>query len=244
MKNTKKVYTTIQILIVSICLFVIWFEIDYVMSSTKKVKADYPISHQEIGESIDFEFTIPKLYVPDPEVVKVIKEENEEKEMIYVSVEDLSTRSHDSPKEYFIDIIEEICEEYYFIDDLPYLVQAIMEVESNYKSDVISSKDCVGLMQISRYWQADRIAKLKVKDIFDPYSNILVGIDLLEDLYYNYAHQDIWLAVMMYNMDFKSARQIRASGELSDYALKVKSIFEELKGGQNAQAENSSSYNR
>lgn len=242
MKNMKKVYATIQIIIVSLCLFIIWFEISHVKALTKNVKDDYPIDHQEIGETIDFEFAIPKLYVPDPEVVKVIKERNEDDAMPYILIEEPKPYKG-SMKDIYIDLINEICENYWFVDDLPYLVQAIMEVESNYKPDVISSKDCVGLMQISRYWQADRIAKLRVTDIFDPYSNILVGVDLLEDLYYNYAHQDIWLAVMMYNMDFKVARQIRASGELTDYALKVKSIFEELKGGQNAQAKSSSSYN-
>lgn len=137
-------------------------------------------------------------------------------------------------KEWYIYLIKDICNDYNFYPDLPYLVQAIMEVESNYKPDLVSSQSCVGLMQISTFWQADRMSKLKVTDIYDPYSNILVGVDLLQDLYYNYAYGDIWLAVMMYNMDFNSARRIRASGSLTSYALKVQSIFEELKGGQDA----------
>lgn len=146
-------------------------------------------------------------------------------------------------KEWYISLIHDVCINYNFYPDLPYLVQAIMEVESNYRPDLVSSQNCVGLMQISTRWQADRMAKLNIDDIYDPYSNILVGVDLLQDLYYNYANQDIWLAIMMYNMDFNSARRIRSSGSLTSYAVKVQSIFDELKGGHNAQAESSSGNN-
>lgn len=231
-KTIQKNSNTIMWIIVDICIFVIGFEIGYVASFASKENIDYPVNNQEIGESICFEFETKPSRTPmkDPSVMQIIIDRNEENTMPYITI-DKSAYTYDSPKQWYIDLIDEVCESYNFIDDLPYLVQAIMEVESNYDPTVVSSANCVGLMQISKYWQADRIAKLRVTDIFDPYSNILVGVDFLEDLYYNYAHQDIWLTVMMYNMDFKSARAVRASGQLTPYALKVQTIFEELKGG-------------
>lgn len=122
------------------------------------------------------------------------------------------------------------CSNYDFADDLPLLISAIMEVESNFQIDTLSSAGCVGLMQISPYWQRDRIDKLGIEDISDPYSNILVAVDFLEDLYYHYANCDIVLAVMMYNMDFVSAKKIYNSGQWSQYARDVFSIFDSLKG--------------
>lgn len=118
---------------------------------------------------------------------------------------------------------------YNFYPDVNLLVQSIIQVESNFDPNCISSAGCVSLMQLSPYWQASRAAKLGVTDLWNPYNNILVGTDFLRDLYFNYANQDMVLALMMYNMDFSSARAIRQNGGMSDYARKVLRIFNELK---------------
>lgn len=132
----------------------------------------------------------------------------------------------------YVHYIYDICKnyEYDFVPDLPILIEAMMETESNFQPNVVSSANCVGLMQISVRWQSDRAAKLGVTDLFDPYGNILIGIDLLKDLYFNYAHEDIQLAIMMYNMDFSLARKIRANGELTPYAIKVMHTYDSLGG--------------
>lgn len=126
--------------------------------------------------------------------------------------------------------VNDICANYEFVDDLPHLIMAMMEVESNFDPSVISSAGCIGLMQVSPYWQTERAESLDVYDLWDPYGNILVAVDLLQDLYYNYANEDIVLAVMMYNMDFSKARSMYLNGQWSPYATKVFSIFDSLKG--------------
>lgn len=118
---------------------------------------------------------------------------------------------------------------YNFYPDVNLLIQAIIQVESNFDPNCVSSAGCVSLMQLSPYWQASRAAKLGVQDLCNPYNNILVGVDFLKDLYFNYANQDMPLTLMMYNMDFSSARAIRRNGGMSDYAREVFRIFNDLK---------------
>lgn len=118
---------------------------------------------------------------------------------------------------------------YDFYPDVDLLIQAIVQVESNFDPNCISSAGCIGLTQISPYWQAPRAKKLGIVDLWNPYNNILVGTDFLRDLYFNYANQDMVLAIMMYNMDFSSARAIRRNGGMSDYAREVLRLFNELK---------------
>lgn len=126
--------------------------------------------------------------------------------------------------------IEEVAKGYNIVDDLDCLIYAMIKVESDFEPNLTSSAGCIGLMQVSPYWQADRATKLGVTDLWDPYSNILVGVDFLEDLYYNYAQRDIVLAVMMYNMNFTRAKTMYYNGQRSQYAVDVFKIFDELKG--------------
>lgn len=63
----------------------------------------------------------------------------------------------------------------------PELIQAVIETESTYKPDATNG-DCIGLMQVCRKYNADRMEKLGVTDLYDPYSNILVGTDYLAEL--------------------------------------------------------------
>lgn len=127
--------------------------------------------------------------------------------------------------------IEEVCKGYTIVDDLDLLVYAVIKVESDFNPNLTSSAGCIGLMQVSPYWQKDRADALCVTDLWDPYSNILVGVDFLGDLYYNYANRDIVLTVMMYNMNFTRAKTMYYSGKWSQYAVDVFTIFDELKGG-------------
>lgn len=134
-------------------------------------------------------------------------------------------------RELYFSYVDEITsrDEYNFYPDIDKLVKAMMIVESDCQPDLTSSAGCIGLMQLSLYWQADRAKRLGVDDLWDPYGNILVGVDFLRDLYFNYTNQDMPLAIMMYNMDFTSARKIRASGQLTGYSVKVLSLCDELK---------------
>lgn len=128
----------------------------------------------------------------------------------------------------YSDEIKQVCEKYDFVDNLPLLIYSMMKVESEFNPNVTSSAGCIGVMQVSPYWQADRAAKLGVTDLWDPYSNVLVATDLLEDLYFNYAKEDIVLAVMMYNMNFTRAKTMYYNGNWSKYAIDVFGIFDNL----------------
>lgn len=200
----------------AICCIFIWLWVYAIRTRVSKIEPIYILSEHTV-EEIPFFPDVPEPIEEVDECIQEIEETEIEKPL--------------QGKDLYISYINEICNEYDFYPDLPYLVQSIMEVESNYIPDLRSSANCIGLMQVSEYWQSDRAASLGVTDMWDPYSNILIGVDLLEDLYFNYANQDIVLAIMMYNMDFSSARAIRRAGGQTDYARTVLSIFEELKGG-------------
>lgn len=88
-----------------------------------------------------------------------------------------------------------ICQSYPKVD--PYIVLSVIYQESRFTPNVSSGK-CVGLMQVSTYWHQDRAARLGVTDFWDPYSNILVGVDLLNELM-DMVDGDIYRALTRYN---------------------------------------------
>lgn len=62
-------------------------------------------------------------------------------------------------------------------------VKAIIYHESRYNPDALNSATGVkGLMQINPKWHTKRAESLGVIDLFDPYGNILVGCDILNEL--------------------------------------------------------------
>lgn len=96
----------------------------------------------------------------------------------------------------------------------PELVQAIIETESNWDPEARNG-DCVGLMQISEKWHQDRMERLGVTDLTDPYDNILVGVDYLQELTRRYVDQA--MVLMIYNGDSR-AWKFWETGEMSEYA--------------------------
>ena len=57
--------------------------------------------------------------------------------------------------------------------------------------------------------------RLGVTDLFDPYDNILVGVDYMAELFERY--EDAGTFLMVYNGDSR-AKDLQATGELSEYA--------------------------
>ena len=108
----------------------------------------------------------------------------------------------------------------------PELLQAICETESHQK--IYAENDtCKGLMQVSVKWHKNRMEKLGVTDIYDPYGNILVAADFLSDLYKE--NSDTNYVLMRYNMETKTANELYAKGEITNYAKKIVKRTEELK---------------
>lgn len=66
-------------------------------------------------------------------------------------------------------------------------VKAIVWHESRYNPDAVNSRTGVcGLMQISPKWHIDRARSIGVDDLCDPYGNLLVGCDILNEISQRY----------------------------------------------------------
>lgn len=76
--------------------------------------------------------------------------------------------------------------EQYYPDVDPYIALAVLEMESNYQSNVKSSAGAVGLMQVLPCYHAHRVEKYGLNDLWDPYTNIICGMDFLNDLIHQY----------------------------------------------------------
>lgn len=114
----------------------------------------------------------------------------------------------------YLSYIYDICEEYCMC---PELVMAIVERESSGQTDAVNG-DCKGLMQVSERWHADRMKHLGVTDLYDPYGNIIIGVDYLSELATEY--EDIALVLDIYSGNSK-AFQNYENGVVSDYAEKI-----------------------
>lgn len=122
----------------------------------------------------------------------------------------------------------------------PLLVSAMINVESNYNKDAISSKNAKGLMQISPQtglWGAEELGIQDYREelLFDPKSNIQIGTWYIKNLMiefngdinlvlasYNAGSGNVrkWLNDTSYSMDGKSLNKIPFK-ETEDYLVKV-----------------------
>lgn len=76
------------------------------------------------------------------------------------------------------------------------LVVAMIEIESKYQPNAISSCGAVGYMQILEKWHKDRMAKYGLDCADEPQANILVGVDFMAELLKRY---DTEQALVVYN---------------------------------------------
>lgn len=120
----------------------------------------------------------------------------------------------------------DICKHYPNVK--PELVHSIIWYESRYNSSSVSKSGCVGLMQVSPKWHKQRAERLGVTNLHDQRGNILVGVDYLNDLY-RYNGEDWELALMLYSMDNKKARQLHSLGMTTTYVDSVLSRSYELR---------------
>lgn len=86
-------------------------------------------------------------------------------------------------------IVEDVAESY---DLCPEMVEALIWYESGFNPKAGNGK-CFGLMGISKSANKPRMEALGVTDLHDPYQNILVGCDLLADLFEKYEDAEIVL---------------------------------------------------
>lgn len=114
-------------------------------------------------------------------------------------------------KDLYIFYMQKIIDEYYPLVD-PYIALAVLELESNYNPDVESACGAVGLMQVIPKYHQQRAEKYGLYDIWDPYTNIICGIDLLDELYQS--SLDWSIALLGYN---NSTSYVNAVLERADF---------------------------
>lgn len=115
----------------------------------------------------------------------------------------------------------DICEPY---DICPELVQAIIWRESRYAKDAVNG-NCKGLMQINQCCHMERMERLGVTDLNNPYDNIRVGVDYLAELYREYEETSYVLDIYSGKAD---AENIFKSGRMSAYSRSITQLAEEL----------------
>ena len=139
--------------------------------------------------------------------------------------EELVIRYYDVPlSEELQDHIFAECE-YYDVD--PTLIISIIKKESEFRDWVVGDKGrSYGLMQIQERWHEERMDKLQVTDLLNPYQNVTVGIDYLAELLDR--NKGVEWALMAYNGGPSYANKLRAKNMVSDYAKTVLGYSKEL----------------
>lgn len=98
------------------------------------------------------------------------------------------------------------------------LVLAMIEVASAYCNDAVSECGAVGYMQVIEKWHKDRMERLNVDDLSNPYFNIIVGVDYMAELLERYPEE---VAVGYYNMGYKAVEFWNNGKIITSYAEKV-----------------------
>lgn len=112
----------------------------------------------------------------------------------------------------------------------PNLIFAVIRKESTYNTGAVGdSGRSLGLMQIQPRWHAERMSRLGVTDLLDPYQNVKVGVDYIADLMAT--GKPIEWVLMAYNGGPSYANSMWAAGEVSGYADTVLRYSKEVAVG-------------
>ncbi|MCL2052265.1 MAG: lytic transglycosylase domain-containing protein [Lachnospiraceae bacterium] len=107
----------------------------------------------------------------------------------------------------------------------PEILQAIAFYESSFRPEA-KNGTCIGLMQINEPFHRERMNRLGVTDLYDPYQSILMAADYIMEL--KELHHDIAIVLMAYNGFRKPAEYAERTGQISDYASKVLELSAQL----------------
>lgn len=117
-----------------------------------------------------------------------------------------------------------VCEEHH-ID--PAIVMAMSYRESGFDAEAVGDGgESYGLLQVQPKWHYDRMQALGCTDLLDPYQNVTVAVDYLAEQLDRF-DGDIGKALVGYN-------QYTYNGTLTEYALDVLEMAEELRGDLDA----------
>jgi len=116
-------------------------------------------------------------------------------------------------------------------------VMGLIEAESTYQVNVVSSTNDYGLMQINTVNHEWLKEKLGVTDFLDPYQNTRSGIYILRNLFEKY--EDPEKVLMAYNMGETGAKRLWDKGIYeTDYTNKVIKNIMKIKNYINERMEN------
>ena len=111
------------------------------------------------------------------------------------------------------------------------LVMAVIGQESNYQHCALGDDgNAYGLMQVHPSQHGDRMERLKVSDLYDPYENVIVGVDYLAECI---EEGGLEWGLHCYNGGAKYANALHEQGTISEYAEGVMMLAELLKGESN-----------
>ena len=112
----------------------------------------------------------------------------------------------------------------------PRIVIAMIEYESDYNASTVGDQGrSFGLMQVQARWHKERMERLGVTDLLNPYENITVGVDYLASLIE--LNDSLEWALMAYNGGPSYAYSKTSKGILTDYVIEVISNSKNLVKG-------------
>lgn len=183
-----------------------------------------------------FGFFLAKLTTPPPETITVTKTvEVPTKSNVLVDTADVflfDVPLSDSLQRY----IYEICAD----ENVPItLVMAMIEHESRFNPEVVSSTDDYGLMQINEVNHEWLEEDFRCADMLNPYQNVFCGIKIIAKYIEKY-EGDYGKALMAYNMGDYGARKAWQNGvtitKYSTSVLELMQKYEEVSHSANSNA--------
>lgn len=109
----------------------------------------------------------------------------------------------------------------------PYLICAMCERESQYNTNAIGDNgNSIGLLQIQPRWHSERMNKLNCHNLLDEKQNLIVGIDILLDLFS--INENVEWVLMAYNGGSDYANQKYYNGIITEYTNYIMTRMEEL----------------
>lgn len=111
-----------------------------------------------------------------------------------------------------------------------YIVVALIERESWYKYNALGDSGASkGYMQVYEKWHKDRMQEEGVEDLLNPYSNIRVGLNFLEELH-GRSTGDWHYTLMSYNMGERRCKELNREGVYSSqYSREILQRAQEIK---------------
>jgi soluble lytic murein transglycosylase-like protein len=112
-----------------------------------------------------------------------------------------------------------------------YTVLALIERESAYKWDAVGdNENSYGYGQIYKKWHLERMEEEGVQDLTDPYGNLRVCTNFLQELQGKYGESGDNCVLMVYNMGESTAKKLWKQGIYSsEYSRGILQRAQELK---------------